>query len=426
MNHPACDPHSRFRIAQPPSTLVPLLALAATLVAFSAAAAPGPASPALPAAKLPHARSPVPASTAHLNLVSAAWPAASRTTAHLVYYGGPVIGSVKVATVLWGSNINFAVASRMQDFYQQIVNSPAIDWLCEYDTNILDAGGQPGTRQTIRRGTTIGTFTIRPLNSATSLSDANIQSELSGQIGTGNLPAPDSSTVYMVHFPAGVTISDSGLRSCQNFCSYHSSFVSSSSAPIRYAVIPDLGSCFGACVGGTVLINATTANSWHELTEMLTDPELGTGWYDPVAGEISDICSQDTVTVIAGNGIPYLVVKPWSNAQGNCVISGPACASNSVADGPPPRASLDLASSNPFAGTVRLRLSLPANAPVDLAVYDVAGRRVAELLNGALGAGVHEASWNAGAGAASRGASVYFARLLTGGRVFSRTLVLCR
>jgi hypothetical protein len=61
---------------------------------------------------------------------------------------------------------------------------------------------------------------------------------------------------------------------------------------------------------------------------------------------------------------------------------------------------------------VGLRLELPARMPVRLAVYDVAGRRRATLLNRELPAGVTDARWNGSDDAGSRVASgVYFARL---------------
>ena len=61
---------------------------------------------------------------------------------------------------------------------------------------------------------------------------------------------------------------------------------------------------------------------------------------------------------------------------------------------------------NPFNPTTEIRFGLPDAGNVSLVVYDVLGRKVAELANGYQAAGYHTATWNA-AGAAS---GVYFAR----------------
>jgi len=70
-------------------------------------------------------------------------------------------------------------------------------------------------------------------------------------------------------------------------------------------------------------------------------------------------------------------------------------------------------------GGLAVTFALPAQAAdVDLAIYDVSGRRVATLAQGALAAGPHTAHWD---GVASAGGSVrpgvYFVRLAALGAV---------
>lgn len=48
---------------------------------------------------------------------------------------------------------------------------------------------------------------------------------------------------------------------------------------------------------------------------------------------------------------------------------------------------------NPFNPTTRISFSLPAAAPVDLAIYDLLGRQVASLMTGRLAAGDHVFAW---------------------------------
>jgi hypothetical protein len=70
------------------------------------------------------------------------------------------------------------------------------------------------------------------------------------------------------------------------------------------------------------------------------------------------------------------------------------------------------ASPNPFRSEVIIALSLEADTPVDLAVYDVLGQRIAGLVSGTVGGGDHHVSWD-GRGASGRraAAGVYFCRL---------------
>ncbi len=74
---------------------------------------------------------------------------------------------------------------------------------------------------------------------------------------------------------------------------------------------------------------------------------------------------------------------------------------------------------NPARGTVRLALDLPQDGPVHVALFDVAGRHVATLLDGWQAAGHRELSWD-GSGAP---AGVYFARATVGGASASARVV---
>jgi hypothetical protein len=61
---------------------------------------------------------------------------------------------------------------------------------------------------------------------------------------------------------------------------------------------------------------------------------------------------------------------------------------------------------NPFNPSTEIRFDLPDPAKVSLAVYDLLGRKVVDLVSGAYPAGYHSTTWNA-MGAAS---GVYLAR----------------
>jgi hypothetical protein len=80
-----------------------------------------------------------------------------------------------------------------------------------------------------------------------------------------------------------------------------------------------------------------------------------------------------------------------------------------------PRAIALSAWPNPLRAGTTIEYSLAAGAPVDLAVFDVSGRRVAGLQRGVRPAGVHRVPWNPrslpGGGPAP---GVYFVRLVAG------------
>jgi endonuclease/exonuclease/phosphatase family metal-dependent hydrolase len=80
---------------------------------------------------------------------------------------------------------------------------------------------------------------------------------------------------------------------------------------------------------------------------------------------------------------------------------------------------------NPVARETRFAFDLPHDAPVTLEVFDLNGRRVAEVVAGVLPAGHHEAPWRAVDARGGRlAAGLYFARFVTLGLAESRRLVL--
>ncbi len=86
--------------------------------------------------------------------------------------------------------------------------------------------------------------------------------------------------------------------------------------------------------------------------------------------------------------------------------------------------SLAPARPNPFGTATTIRFTLPAATDVDLAVHDVAGRRIRTLAKGPRPAGVSEVSWN---GRTSTGApvtaGVYFIRITAGAETVQERVV---
>ena len=265
--------------------------------------------------------------------------AAAPANAWLDYYGGHVISNVHVVPVMWGANVPSDVQTTMPQFYAAVTNSTFWDFLAEYDTNILDFAGSQGTNQHIGRGTASKAIVITPSITSTTITNDQIWQELQRQITAGNLPQPDANTLYMVHFPAGLSITmpdgnGGTAASCQQFCAYHNTTTAAGSIPeFYYGVIPNVTTdgCELGCgpVGGG--INNTTSVASHELIEATTDAEVGLAtnnapplaWYDPQGqdGEIGDICNGSQGTISAG-GQSWTVQQEWSNNHNAC-ITGP-------------------------------------------------------------------------------------------------------
>jgi hypothetical protein len=92
---------------------------------------------------------------------------------------------------------------------------------------------------------------------------------------------------------------------------------------------------------------------------------------------------------------------------------------------PPPTSAPDerpafyLTARSPSASSVRVEFGLPARSAVRLAVFDVAGRRLATLAEGTLAAGPHSVRWERASGRSPTAAGVYFLNLRAG--AFGRT-----
>jgi hypothetical protein len=222
--------------------------------------------------------------------------------AQLVYNNGPLLTNVQVYTIFWGSAWQQSPASdtvtNINNFFDYILTSPLMDQLAEYSVQ----------GQTIGHGSRVGTTTITTPDPGTTVSDSDIQQMINNGIANNTLPQPNANMLYFVYLPSGVTVTQGGSSSCQDFCGYHDNI----NGQIFYAVMP-YPDCQG-CLGSLATFDALTSTSSHELSEAITDPIPGQGWYDQSNGEIGDICAWKTKQL--GN---YTVQLEWSNQASSCV-----------------------------------------------------------------------------------------------------------
>ncbi len=248
-------------------------------------------------------------------------------TQKLLYYGGPVIGNVKVYAVFWGANVSATTQKDIGGFFTSLSNSTHMDWLSQYNTNITAVDGRAGTGQAIGRGTYGGEFLITPANTSQDLLDADIQKELEHQIDIGALPKPDDNTLYMTYFPPGVGITIENQKSCQAFCAYHEGFKSQTHGNVFYGVMPDLesGACsFGCGFASDSFSNLTTVSS-HEFIEAVTDPfptpatspAFPQAWNTSDGNEIGDLCAGSMTTLTTANRT-YTIQQEFDNSTQAC------------------------------------------------------------------------------------------------------------
>ncbi len=232
------------------------------------------------------------------------------------YFGGSVFSQVKVVSVIWGPNVNSQTVADIGGFLTAIVNSTYVDQLSIYDTNLKGVNGKKGTDQKIARGSFIGQVQIKPKDKSLKLSDKAIRKELAYQISQGVLPANDLNTLYMIYFPADITITLGKSVSCQAFGAYHEA-VSSKVTPsnIFYGVMPDCGEAF----------NELTIVSSHEFAEATTDniptpgsnPKYPQAWNTSDGYEIGDLCEGTQGTLTAGK-VTYDVQEVYLNNIQEC------------------------------------------------------------------------------------------------------------
>jgi len=228
---------------------------------------------------------------------------AATAPAHLVYGNGPLLTSVQVFTIFWGTAWQQGPLSNtlqsINSFFDAILTSSLIDQLAEYSTPTLQIG----------HGTRIGTTTLTTSDPGTSIDDSAIRQMLNNGIANNSaFPKPTANTLYFVYLPSGVTVTQGGSSSCTSFCGYHDAI----NGQIFYAVMPH-PDCSG-CVSKLAPLDALTQTSSHELCEAITDPVPGQGWYDQTNGENGDICAWQAKQVSG-----YTVQKEWSNNSNSCV-----------------------------------------------------------------------------------------------------------
>src|SRR5262249_45179983 len=146
-------------------------------------------------------------------------------------------------------------------------------------------------KQTIGHGSTRQAFEDTSVFSTPStISDGDVQNQLSRLLDAHRLPDNNSNALHVVHLPKETMIEmhygPFGLftaTSCSELCAYHNSY-SHNGQNVYYAVIPDLSSsaCKDHCGANDPATTVMLAAS-HEIAEAITDADVGQNdlaWYN--------------------------------------------------------------------------------------------------------------------------------------------------
>ena len=262
--------------------------------------------------------------------------AAADTGDPLSYYGGPVVHSATGVVVNWGPQVNPIYTSATTGDPGLLASFAAASGTTA-DTGAVLAQYMDTTGHNSANAVRYaGQYTITPTLSASTLQDAQVGDQLVSQITAGRLPAPSGdglSTIYVVNFPAGVTICSSEGCSGQSLCAFHSSAKMPDGTHVVYVVLPDntSGPMTQGCGTEPTALRDQTSYASHEWSEAINDPLVNLvtaggpplAWYDAscpaqdsACGEIGDKCNQDT-TVQSG----FTVQLEWSNLDGACAAA---------------------------------------------------------------------------------------------------------
>ena len=374
--------------------------------------------------------------------------------------GGLAITAPIVVGVFWpgAQSPDPSVHALFGDFVTDLFNGPY--WSAAMTQYVGSARGIFQSRVDLP-----ALLTLQPSNT---VRVRTIVGELLAQQAAGVLPQPDPTfnTIYVLHFPPGVTLIDSTYEyvdfagrlvthinigtSCVQYCAYHDQYINPNPLQLfSFVVMPDLSqnaACLTGCGSGTPIDVYTKVLS-HELFESVSDP-FGTGWLNTCPSgeeEIADVCPSYLFRVPRRTATPGTPLCPnrwamssvfsnaaWNPSNANGCVAADATTLDCVLGVVPEHrlaAMLELSapSPNPAVQGTRLRYSLPFASFVRLSVTDVAGRQVAVLVRRIESPGAHSAAWDGrDAGGSRAPAGVYFVTLESAGQTQSRKIVLER
>jgi serine protease AprX len=178
-------------------------------------------------------------------------------------------------------------------------------------------------------------------------------------------------------------------------------------AAVRSAIVD------AAAAGGDVECARSSPDGFEDLWVAFDAADVGASIGPAEAGEAAPLA----LTGRLSDGTPI-----EGRALVRVVGAGRRASRAEGSPGEPRRTGLGPATPNPFNPVTTIPYSLVAEAHVDLAVYDVRGRRIATLVDANRPAGEHAATWDA----SQEASGVYFYQLRAGGVSETRKILLLK
>lgn len=214
-------------------------------------------------------------------------PLDERLVPSITYNNGPVMYHPYVSAIYLGNAWKTDPSlmherQQLDNFLTDIVNSPYMDALGEYYMNDPYRG-----KVSVGHGTYYGSksvdYTFRTSNGYQVVDDNDIHTAITQQVDGGYISAGGPDSLVMVFTPSNVRLvsNGGGSNAWLNELGHHNSYVDPFNGTVPYAVIPNpTGNPNTYWAGTTTDIAKLTGSASHEFEEAVTDPILGTGWYD--------------------------------------------------------------------------------------------------------------------------------------------------
>ena len=223
----------------------------------------------------------------------------------LQWYGGPVMHSTTAVPVFWGSRWSTSFAgdkiSGLDLVYSRVGGTPYAHTNSEY----YDGSGNLSTTA-ISKGSDLTDYSATP-------SGAPSTSQVLAEVAkvTNSRPAPNA------YYP----VYSDQPRGNAGYCAWHSSGTING-IRVQFGFFfnldgdpgcdPQASTSLGHSQGLSALANVTG----HELSEMLTDPQLN-AWYDQRGYENADKCAWTFNGNVTIGGQSWKIQGNWSNAAAN-------------------------------------------------------------------------------------------------------------
>ena len=224
----------------------------------------------------------------------------------LSWHGGVVMHSTTVVPVFWGtkwatSTFKGDKVTGLDNFYSHVGGTPYLHTNSEY----YDGSAHVNT-SSVSKGTDITDSTAAPVGAP---STTQVLAEVAK--ATGNRPVANA------YYP----VYSDQPRGGAGYCAWHSSGTING-IRVQFGFFfnldgdpgcdPQAPSSLGHSQGLSALANV----SGHELSEMLTDPQLN-AWYDQQGNENSDKCAWTFSGYVTIGGQSWKIQGNWSNAASN-------------------------------------------------------------------------------------------------------------